>query len=187
MSTSTQLMTAEELLRLPRGQYRYELISGELKTMSPSSHNHAIIAANLIGPMHRHVRKNKLGTVYSSEGGFLLTQNPDTVRAPDVAFIRQERLDAAGPVKSYWIGPPDLAVEVMSPSDSVSKVSSKVSEWLDAGTCMVWVVNPKHRTVMSYRSLNDVATFDELKTLSGSDVIPGFEIRVDALFEGLVI
>src|SRR5438876_107039 len=113
MSAEIQLMTAEDLLALPRGQFRYELISGELKKMSPAGHDHGRITMELAGPLQQFVKKKGLGKVYAAETGFLLTRDPDTVRAPDIAFIRQKRIDEVGRVKGYWNGPPDLAVEVI--------------------------------------------------------------------------
>ena len=94
MSTDLQLMTADELLALPRGEFRYELVKGELKKMSPAGHNHGRVIIRLTAPLAVHVRKYRLGTVYAAETGFKLTTNPDTVLAPDIAFIvKQQRTD----------------------------------------------------------------------------------------------
>jgi Uma2 family endonuclease len=137
---------------------------------------------NIGASLYQHAKSNKLGAVYAAETGFLIYQNPDTVRAPDVAFVKQERIDAAGRVKGYWIGAPDLAVEVVSPSDTIAQVEDKVAEWLDAGTRMVWVVSSKLHTVTVYRSLTDIETLTEKDTLDGGDVVPGFSITVAEIF-----
>ncbi|MGI9107575.1 MAG: Uma2 family endonuclease [Pyrinomonadaceae bacterium] len=182
MSTTTQLMTAEELLKLPRGHFRYELIAGELRQMSPAGHNHGKIAARLTGALFQHVEAKDLGEIYAAETGFLITVNPDTVRGPDVAFVRRERVNEVDEKASYWPGAPDLAVEVNSPGDTIREVEEKVEEWLNAGAALVWVVSPKLRTVTAYRSLTDIVTLTERDTLDGGDVVPGFQYPVAKLF-----
>jgi Uma2 family endonuclease len=178
----TKLMTAEELLQLPRGRFRYELIKGELKQMSPAGHDHGRIGMELAVPLGYYVKQQKLGKIYMAETGFKLESNPDTVRAPDIAFIRQERVQEVGRTKGYWVGAPDLAVEVNSPGDIVREVEEKVAEWLASGTRMVWVVSPKLKTVTVYRSLTDIITLTEKDILDGGDVIPGFQIPVAEIF-----
>lgn len=183
MSTATtKLMTAEELFRMPDDGFRYELVRGELKRMSPTGDEHGRVTMELAGPLHQHVKRNNLGKVYAAETGFKLESDPDTVRAPDIAFVRLERIKEEPRVKSYRFGAPDLAVEVTSPSDRVSEVEEKVKEWLEAGAAMVWLVSPKLKTVTVYRSLTDIATLTEKDTLDGGDVVPGFQIPVAEIF-----
>jgi Uma2 family endonuclease len=181
-STTTKLMTAEELLSLPDDGFRYELIEGELRQMPPAGHNHGRIAMRLAVPLGQHVEANGLGEVYAAETGFTLKSNPDTVRAPNVAFIRQERVDEVGDRKGYWPGAPDLAVEVVSPNDRVGEVEEKVKEWLDAGTLLVWVISSRLRTVTIYHSLTDIAILTERDMLDGGEIIPGFQYPVARLF-----
>jgi Uma2 family endonuclease len=182
MATARQLITAEELLRMPDDGYRSELVRGELRKMAPAGHLHGRVAINVTTPLDRHVRAHHLGVVYAAETGFKLASNPDTVRAPDVAFIRRECVEEAGDVEGYWPGAPDLAVEVISPSDTYADVQEKVFDWLEAGTRMVILVMPRKRAVTVYRSLTDMIMLTEHDTLDGADVVPGWKIPVRELF-----
>ena len=182
MSTITKLTTAEELLSLPDDGLRYELVEGELRQMSPAGHDHGRITMRLASPLAQHIEENGLGEVYAAETGFMLRTNPDTVRAPDIAFIKQERVDQVGEPKGYWPGAPDLAVEVISPNDKVSEIEEKVKEWLEAGTSLVWIVSPKIRAVTVYHSLTDIVILTEKDMLTGGEVVPGFQYPVAKLF-----
>jgi Uma2 family endonuclease len=181
MSTVT-FFTADQLLHMPDDGYRYELIAGELRKTSPAGWKHGWVAGRLHGWLGRHVEEHNLGAVFEGETGFLLASDPDTVRAPDVAFIRRERLPAEEPAEAFWPGAPDLAVEVVSPGDTVHEVDDKVRAWLDAGTRMVWVINPKWRSVTVYRSADHVKILTENDQLSGEDVVEGFRCVVGKLF-----
>ena len=182
MGTTTQLMTAEELYMMPSDNFRYELVKGELRKMSPGSYKHGKVIGNLTGPLVQHVREHKLGVVCGAETGFKIAQNPDTVRAPDISFISQAEMDRIGDPDGYWPGAPDLAVEVISPSDTVSEVEEKVQEYLQAGTRLVWVVSPRLLTVTVYRSLTDIKILTVNDTLDGEDVVPGFRFPVNEIF-----
>ena len=182
MSTSTALMTAEELMQLPRGYYRAELINGELIKMPLPKVPHGRTAAHLGAPLMQFVWDHDLGEVFINDTGFQLTWNPDTVLGPDIAFISKERLQEAGEVKGYWQGPPDLAVEVLSPGDRLGKVNRKVSRWFSFGTVQVWIVDPKHSTVTVYRSPSEATTFSGSDHLESPDLLPGFRISLDRIF-----
>ncbi len=176
-------MTADELIRLPRGQFRYELINGELKTMSPSGHTHGRVTMRLSAPLAQFVWDNQLGEVYGAEAGFKLTSNPDTVLAPDIAFVAASRVNALTDVKGYWPGAPDLAVEVLSPDETSRKVKTKVGQWFEFGTRQVWTVDPALRTVTVYRSPSDSKVFSGSEKLDGNDILPGFRIELARLFD----
>ena len=152
MSTRIRPVATEELLHMPDDGFRYELVRGELRKMPPAGNEHGYIAGEVFGELRSHVKANGLGRVYAAETGFEIHSNPDTVRAPDVAFVSRERLEEVGPVEGYWPGAPDLAVEVVSPNDRHSGVIGKALEWLDAGCRMVLVVDPKQHTVTVYRA-----------------------------------
>jgi Uma2 family endonuclease len=175
-------VTADELLMMPDDGWRYELVKGELRRMPPPGDEHGWVGMNLAGPLHSFVNRNKLGVVYMAETGFKLASDPDTVRAPDIAFVRLERVQQTGRLRGYRSGSPDLAVEVISPSDTPREVEEKVLEWLNGGAQAVWVVNPKLRSVTVYRSLTDVVTLTETDILDGGDVVPGFNISVAEIF-----
>lgn len=182
MSTTIQPTTANDLLRMPDDGFRYELVRGELTKMSPAGNKHGRFAANVTISLGPHVKANKLGAVYAAETGFWLQSEPDTVRAPDVAFVSQKRLEEVGDVDGFWPGAPDLVVEVISPSDAYTEVEEKVFEWLGAGARMVVVVNPRKRAVTVYRSLTDIRILTEDDTLDGGDVVPGWTMAVKEIF-----
>lgn len=182
MSITTQLVTADELLLMPRASFRYELVKGELRKMSPAGEGHGAVIMNLAAPLARHVKADGLGLVFAAETGYKLATNPDTVLAPDIAFVRRERIEQTGILKGFREGAPDLAVEVMSPGDTLAEVREKAGTWLAAGTRMVWVLSPKKRTVSVYRSTKDVVMLTERDELDGGEVVPGFRCRVSEIF-----
>jgi Uma2 family endonuclease len=175
-------MTADDLLRMPDDGFRYELVRGELRKMSPAGSRHGRITTNITTRLDQHVRANDLGAIFAAETGFKLASDPDVVRAPDVAFVRQERIQEVGDIEGYWPGAPDLVVEVVSPSDSYSELEEKVFDWLMAGTQTVIVVNPRKRIVTVYRSLTDIKILMENDTLEGAEVLPGWKMPVKDIF-----
>jgi Uma2 family endonuclease len=185
MSTQTKdrLVTADELLRMPDDGFRYELVRGEIRKMTPAGGEHGRVGGNLMISLGGYARAHRLGAVYLAETGFRLASNPDTVRAPDVSFIRSERVQALGVVRGYLPDAPDLAVEVVSPGDTYTEVGEKVLEWLDAGTRMVIVVDPWKRWVTVYHSRDDIHVLGEDGVLDGGDVVPGWSMQVAELFD----
>ena len=182
MLAQEKLITVEELAQLPPNQSRGELIRGEFFSMSPAGHNHGIIALNISSILWLFVKQHQSGKVYAAETGFILARNPDTVRAPDAAFVQKERL-AEQPASGFFEGAPDLAVEVISPSETVDDVESKVIDYLEAGTALVWLIYPRTQTVTVYRSLTDIKILTSEDTLTGGDLLPGFSVSLKEIFE----
>jgi Uma2 family endonuclease len=185
VATTHELMTAAELLRMPDDGYRYELVRGELHKMSPAGYEHGKIAARMLIHLGSYVQAQQLGEVCAAETGFALAHDPDTVRAPDVAFISRERAAAVQPAQGYFPGAPDLVVEVISPDDRYAEVDEKVEDWLDAGCQMIIVINPRrrHLTVTVYYAsvVGTTLTLDDV--IDGHDVVPGWTLPVRELFD----
>ena len=182
MTTIKTLMTADELLYMPDDGFRYELVKGELLRMAPAGSEHGATVMNIGIPLGHYIKAHNLGIVFGAETGFKIASDPDTVRAPDVAFIRRDRIPESGIPKSFWTGAPDLAVEVVSPNDTYTEVEDKVGEWLDAGTRMVIVANPRNRTLKVYGSRTEVTLLTESDELDGGNVVPGLKVKVSELF-----
>ena len=172
-------MTAEELANLPDEPLRHELIKGELLTMPLPKAEPGRVSANLTMLLWQHAKANRLGQV-CTESGYKLESDPDTVLGPDVSFVSKDRI-ALSP-EGYHHGPPDLAVEVLSPGDRRGKVEHKLSLWLELGTRSVWLVNPRRRTVEVCKSASDRKLFHETDELF-DDTVPGFRARVSEIFE----
>jgi len=181
MPVEATLATAEDLSRLPRGAWRYELVRGEIRRMTPAGHAHGRIAARLTSSLGAFVEQHGLGAVYAAETGFVLSRGPDTVRAPDVAFVRMERL-ASAPAEGFFPGPPDLAVEVVSPTDAYSAVEEKVFGWLDAGCRVVVVLDPRRQAASVYRSRQSISILSAGDALSAEELVPGWSIGLRELF-----
>lgn len=177
----TDAVTADELLAMPDDGFLYELIEGELRRMSPAGSEHGAIGMRFVVILGSHVQSKDLGVVFGPDTGFRIASAPDTVRAPDVSFVRRERIPDDGLPEGYWPGAPDLAVEVISPNDRYSEVERKVAEWLDAGTRTVVVINPRSRTAIRYSSPTDLVRLLESDVLRLDDVVPGFECSVAEL------
>ena len=182
MSTAARVITAEELLRMPARDQRHELINGELRTMAPAGYEHGRVTMKLGRLLANFVATHHLGDVLGAETGFKLRTSPDTVRAADVAFVAAARIPPGSQTYGFWEGGPDLAVEVISPGDTAEEVEAKIDDYLNAGTSIVWIVNPMRRTITVHRKGRDVDVLREGDTLSGDDVIPGFQCAVADAF-----
>ena len=171
-------MTAEELIRLD-GPNRYELIKGELLTMSPTGDEHGRVTVNLTVLLHSYVKANNLGVIYN-DVGFKLEENPDTVLGPDISFVARDRVGPRSPF--FRSGPPDLAVELRSHYDRTTKIERKAAMWLELGAKSVWLVNPKRRTVDVIHANGDRRLFQDSEELF-DDIVPGFRVKVSEIFE----
>jgi len=178
--SDTTMRTAEDLWRMPDDGLKHELVRGELRTTTPPGHEHAWLASRIDRRLGTHVDERGLGDV-TIELGCRLPTAPETVRAPDVAFIARERVEAAGRSRQFFEGAPDLAVEIVSPGDTSTEVHEKALDWLAAGTRLVLVVHPRPRTVTAYRSATDIAILGDGDTLDAGDVVDGWVVRVGEL------
>jgi Uma2 family endonuclease len=181
MATQLRTMTADELWTMPEDGMRRELVAGELREMSPVGERHGDAVQNINRALDAHVRAHRLGRV-RPEIGYLLESDPDTLRAPDLSFVRADRLSPSGPAPGFYRGAPDLAIEVVSPHDRYSEVKAKVREYLAAGTAMVIVVDPDDRTVAVYRPGHDPLELTEAGVIDGENVVPGWKLPVRDIF-----
>lgn len=149
--------------------------------MSPASANHGSIAMELARQLANYVGERRIGRVFASETGFLIQRDPDTVLAPDVAFVRQDRLKDL-PDQGYFPGAPDLAVEVLSPGDTAPEVLEKVELWLSAGCAQVWIVNPRNHAISAYLGDGHLSVYHEEEEVDGGDLLPGFRLLVSSVF-----
>ena len=176
MSDTGRLLTAAELERFPVDDYRYELVEGRLVRMSPTGWEHGRIVMRFGFLLGAYLRDRDLGAVVS-EVGFKLRSDPDTVRGPDIAFVRQERLPT-GKLRGFWNGPPDLAIEVLSPDDRPHEIRDRVEEYLSSGVLAVVVVDPEDASVTTHRRLSSPVTAREGDELDLDDVVEGFRCTV---------
>ncbi len=175
-------MTADELSRLPDDGWRHALVGGELQRMTPAGFRHGAVIMNVAAPLTHHVKMHRLGVVCGAETGFVLARNPDTVLAPDVAFVRRERIPASGQPAAFWEGAPDLAVEVTSPGDTGPDVAEKVSSWLSAGSRVVWVVDPRRGAVTVHELGATPRRLSTPEALEGAPLFPAFRLPLADIF-----
>jgi Uma2 family endonuclease len=175
--------TAEELLQMPKDGQARELVRGELRVMEPPGFEHGQVALTVGSLLFAHARRTGCGVALGAETGFLLASDPDIVRAPDAAFVAKGRVERVGRTKKHWPGAPDLAVEVLSPSDRAGEMRENALEWLAAGTIAVVVLDPDERTAAVYRGTGEAHVCGVEETLDLSDAVPGFSVAVTELFE----
>ena len=177
-----RLLTADELLDLPDDGHHYELVKGELRMMTPAGFEHGRVAARISYLLSRHASENDLGVVLAAETGFTLARSPDTVRAPDVAFVSKNRIPPADQKHKFAELSPDLVVEVVSPSDRASEIEEKVRDYLDAGVRLIWVVYPATQTITEHRPSMAARDLGVAEEVQGYDILPGFCCRVADFF-----
>jgi Uma2 family endonuclease len=181
MASHAIATSAEDLWNLPDDGMRHELVEGRLRTMTPAGAEHGRVcsAANIL--LGVHARTTGTGVTFGAETGFILASDPDTVRAPDAAFVNKAHADAVGRTVKFWPGPPDFAIEVVSPSDSFTEVESKALGWVKAGATAILVLDPARRTATVYRTDEDIRTFTDGE-LDLSDAVPGWRVAVADFF-----
>jgi Uma2 family endonuclease len=175
-----RLLTANEYVRLAEDGQRHELQGGVLVAEPQAFPRHAQIQARLAHSLFDFVSSRRLGVVLT-EGGFLLSQNPDTIRAPDVSFVRADRFDPDEAARRFFPGAPDLAIEILSPSNRPAEIHAKVADFLAAGSRLVWVIDPDRRVASVYRTLLSPRRVGAGGTLDGEDVLPGFSLALEGL------
>lgn len=178
---SKKWMTDEELLSLPKDGYKYEYVKGELR-MSPAGLEHGEIGIRLASMLLNYVKTSQLGKVYDSSTGYRLPNG--NLRSPDVSFVRLERLPEGRSPKGFAHFAPDLAVEILSPSDNMNEINEKIAEYFDNGTNCVWVVDPDSQTITVYSSPTNRHVLQAEDEVTAENVIPGFHCYVKDLLNG---
>jgi Uma2 family endonuclease len=189
MITAPNVMTAEQLVGYRVPGKRVELVRGQLVVREPASFRYGDVGLRLGIALGNHLAKEqqangwatRRGRLATLDPGFTLARNPDTVRAPDLAYVSRERHPAPIP-DGFPAFAPDLAIEVRSPSDRVGAVISKVGTWLEAGTLLVWSIDPEREQVVAYRADGSISVLEISDTLRGDSVLPGFEMPLRELF-----
>jgi Uma2 family endonuclease len=179
--TATQLVTAEELYQMG-SEAPYELWEGVLKEVSPSSWKPGVLAARMVGVLINYVDTHGLGYISTAESGYILNAKPYTVVAPDVAFVRKDRYSGDMGERGFYPVPPDLAVEVISPTDRKTEIVEKQTLYTRAGVPLVWWVDPERKTVTVYRLGHALEVIEANGVLDGGDVLPGFTLELQAIF-----
>lgn len=177
---ATRPLTVNEFAEEHR-EGRWELIDGEPVEMTPSSDESSWIAGEIFGHLWNYLQSHPIGRAFPADAGFVIFADRDTVRAPDVAFVRMERLPALS--RAFVSVPPDLAVEVLSPSDRLADALSKVSMYLQAGVPLVWLIDPMRRTAMVFQPDMLPAIIDEHGVLDGEAILPGFTLPLARLLD----
>jgi Uma2 family endonuclease len=183
MATKARL-TADDLWKLGEGDVRRELVNGEVREMGPAGAVHGRLELRIGRRLAEHVEGHGGGEVLVGDVGFVLAlpHDPERVRAPDVAFVTTARLPEGRLPERFIRGAPDLAVEVLSPSDDPVEVQQKVRDYREAGTRLVWVLAPRARTATVYRANGSARLLREGDQLDGEDVLPGLAIPLAELF-----
>ena len=181
-----KLLTAEEFADLPKeDDCRYELVRGRVVKMPPEFTSSSIVATNLVIILGAFVRARKLGVCWAEGGGAITRRHPDSVRAPDVAFLSAARVPPGGVPRRGYLPVPDLVVEVKSVSDRVSGLIEKIAEFLDAGARLGWLVDPDERAVIVFRLDRVPRVLTGADVLDGEDVLPGFTLPLPSLWKEL--
>jgi Uma2 family endonuclease len=178
-------VTAEDLWRLGEGDVRRELVNGEVLEMAPVGGIHGRVTGRICRRLMEHAERHGGGEVLVGDVGFVLNLpgDPERVRAPDVAFVSSHRLPEGQVPERFLVGAPDLAAEVLSPTDNPLDVQQKVRDYLEAGARLVWIIAPQAKTVTVYRPDGSARLLREHEHLDGEDVLPGLAISLTELFQ----
>jgi Uma2 family endonuclease len=183
VTIASQLLTADDLLRMPDDGWRHELVQGELRRMPPPGYQHGRTASRIGVSLSVHVDGHDLGVVLAAETGFLLSSNPDEVRAADVSFVSNERLAAAQfQREKYFPGAPDLLFEVLSPSDTYTAVQEKVLLWLRSGARVVVLVDTERHLFVVHKPHSEPEILVFSDSFAAEEVIPGWSLPVSDAF-----
>lgn len=177
-----ELMTVEDLRQISEDEKPGELVRGEWVEVSRPTLRHGDLMAQIVFLLRLYLQRNPIGRVVCGDPGFILERHPDTLRGPDVAFVSKERIPPEGIPDDWFEGAPDLAVEIVSKSQTAHEAGLKALDYLRAGTKMVWVVDPQSRTVAVYTPPNKIQILRESETIDGGDVLPNFQCKVSELF-----
>jgi Uma2 family endonuclease len=181
MMTAQKLLTAEEFWALPEDERKRELVRCEVVEWMPVGGIHGEIVSELLSRLRNWAKPGRHGYV-ATEVGYVVRHNPDGVRAADVSFVRQGRIPETGIPEGYWNLEPDLAVEVVSPTESAQEVWENLSDYLSAGTPLVWVVYPRSQHVVVHTPDGLARTLQGSSVLENLEVMPGFSLAVNELF-----
>ena len=179
---TVEILTIEEFEKLPEEDaYRVELVRGRLVREPRPAAMHGLLLARLASAIETFAREHGLGLTFA-DVGFVVAQDPPTVRGPDLAFVSAEAARREGLPRTFWRIAPDLAIEILSPSNTAAEIQEKVLEYLTVGSRQVWVVDPKTRSVTVYRSASEIKILRGEDVLDGADVLPGFQLSLPELF-----
>lgn len=181
VSTAKSPQTVADLYRLPSDDNHHELTRGLLVSEPPQGGRHGRIAANVVYALSAYAQRTGNGVVYTCDTGFILARNPDTVRAPDVSYLSRERYLELADDTRLIPGPPTLAVEVLSPGNRRAQVEAKVADYLEFGTPLVWVCDPREQTLQAFTAGEDF-TYDINTVVSAGELLPDFEMPLCGIF-----
>ena len=179
------VMTIDEFLVADLPEGKSELVRGEVRMTPPAGASHGRVATKLVVHLSNYVEERRLGYVFGDAVGYELVRFPHTVRVPDASFVRAERIPAEGLRAVLFRFPPDLAIEVLSPSETASSLEEKIRDYATAGTPLIWIADPARRTILTIPADAPVSWLEESDTLTGGAVIPGFSCAVADVFDGV--
>ncbi|MGH7551076.1 MAG: Uma2 family endonuclease [Gemmatimonadota bacterium] len=181
-ATTERRLTIEEFERQPESELRTELVRGRVVREPPAAGDHGHLCADVAYHLKGYTEEHGGGIVFGAETGFVLFEDPPTVRAPDAAFVAAERVPPRELRTGFWRLAPDLAVEIVSPSNTRAEMEAKVSDYLEAGTRLVWILDQRARTVTVHRPGEEIRLLTGTQVLDGGDILAGFRLPLPDLF-----